>query len=341
MSDLEKDALKEKETAWTAPLAEPKPKEAASGEHWERDVLNRLLFAAVNEQRRARRWGIFFKSLFFGYLLILLGLFVADNRGTAPISAAKHTALVELQGVIADGGEANADQVIAGLRAAYEDSRTAGIILRINSPGGSPVQAGHINDEIARLRQEHPEVPLYAVITDVCASGGYYVAVAAEKIYADKASIVGSIGVVMDGFGFVEAMNKLGVERRLLTAGDHKGLLDPFSPLRDGELQHVRGLLKSVHQQFIDVVKQGRGERLKGEDGELFSGLVWTGEQGLALGLIDGLGNSSYVARELIGAPDIVDFTQQPDFFQRLAGQMGMSMAKALTAFASGPQQLR
>ncbi len=340
MSDSEKEIPAPKGTAWTAPSSEATVK-GASAEPWERDLLNRLLFASLNEQRRARRWGIFFKSLLFAYLFILLFMFLGAGRSGAPITAAKHTALVDIQGVISDDGDASADQVIAGLRAAFEDKRTAGVILRINSPGGSPVQAGYINDEIGRLRKQYPNMPLYAVITDMCASGGYYIAVAADRIYADKASIVGSIGVVMNGFGFVDAMNRLGIERRLLTAGDHKGFLDPFSPIKEGERQHVQGLLNDIHHQFIEVVKKGRGDRLKGEDKVLFSGLIWTGEQSLGLGLIDGLGSSSFVAREIIGAPEIVDFSQRPDFFQRLTGQMGVSLVKALTSSVAWPQQIR
>lgn len=340
MSDSEKEIPEPKGAAWTAPPSDAAAR-GAPAESWERDLLNRLLFASLNEQRRARRWGIFFKSLLFAYLFILLIMFLGAGRGGTPIAAAKHTALVDIQGVIADDGDASADQVIAGLRAAFEDKRTAGVILRINSPGGSPVQAGYINDEIGRLRKQHPDMPVYAVITDMCASGGYYIAVAADHIYADKASIVGSIGVVMNGFGFVDAMNRLGIERRLLTAGDHKGFLDPFSPIKEGELQHVQGLLNDIHHQFIDTVKKGRGGRLKGEDKALFSGLIWTGEQSLGLGLVDGLGSSSFVAREIIGAPDIVDFSQRPDFFQRLTGQMGVSLVKALTRSVGWPQPIQ
>ena len=335
MSDRETEISKEQAATRSAPGPE------AGAEHWERDLINRLLFAAVNEQRRARRWGIFFKSLGFAYLFILLLMVFGAGMESAPIRAARHTALVEVQGEIADNTQASADQIITGLRRAFEDKRTAGVILRINSPGGSPVQAGYINDEIVRLRKQYPETPLYAVITDICASGGYYVAAAADRIYADKASIVGSIGVVMNGFGFVDTMNKLAVDRRLLTAGDHKGFLDPFSPAKPGKLRHVQELLDAVHRQFIDVVKRGRGDRLKGEDSVLFSGLVWTGEQSLELGLVDELGSSSYVAREIIGAPEIVDFTPRPDFMRRLADEVGVSVVHSLRALVSWPQRLR
>ncbi len=298
---------------------------------WERDVLKKLAFSAVDEQRRTRRWSIFFKVLMFGYLFTLLYLYLPSMDHGGLEGSKKHTALVEINGAIAADSEANADSIITGLRDAFEDANTAGVIIRINSPGGSPVQAGYINDEIKRLRGLHPDTPLYAVITDICASGGYYIAAAADKIYADKASLVGSIGVIMDGFGFVDTMKKLGVERRLLTAGDHKGFLDPFSPEKPEEVAHVKSLLDNIHQQFITTVKKGRGDRLK-EDKNLFSGYIWTGEQGLQLGLVDALGSSSYVAREVIGAEDIVDFSQQPPLFQRFADRLGLAMAKAVSS---------
>lgn len=245
------------------------------------------------------------------------------------MSLGKHTALVEVEGVIADDSNASADNVITGLRAAFKDKNTQGVILRINSPGGSPVQAGYINDEIVRLREQYPDVPLYAVITDICASGGYYVAAAADKIYADKASIVGSIGVLMDGFGFVGAMERLGVERRLLTAGEHKGFLDPFSPARQEDIAHVQGMLKEIHQQFIATVQKGRGARLKESD-DLYSGLMWTGEQSLEMGLVDALGSSSHVAREVIGAENIVDFTPHANYLDRFAERIGMALGEML-----------
>lgn len=296
--------------------------------NWERNMINRLVFTSINEQRRARRWGIFFKSLFAIYLLAFLLIYLPEDWSSS-VAVGRHTALVDLQGVIADDSEASADSVVAGLRAAFKDKNTAGVILRINSPGGSPVQAGYINDEIKRLRSEHPNIPLYAVITDICASGGYYVAVAADKIYADKASLVGSIGVLMDGFGFVGTMEKLGVERRLLTAGSNKGFLDPFSPVKEEDVQHVKGLLGKIHNQFIDTVKQGRGIRLK-ENADLFNGLIWTGEQSVELGLVDGLGSSSYVAREIIHEANIVDFTLRENYLDQLTGRFGMAMANAL-----------
>ena len=300
------------------------------GPEWERDVLKKLAFSAVDEQRRARRWSIFFKTLMFGYLFTLLYLYLpSSDHGGLAAGGKKHTALIEINGAISAESEANADDIITSLRDAFEDNNTAGVIIRINSPGGSPVQAGYINDEIKRLRVLHANIPVYAVITDMCASGGYYIAAAADKIYADKASLVGSIGVIMDGFGFVDTMKKLGVERRLLTAGDHKGFLDPFSPEKPEEVAHVKSLLDNIHQQFIATVKKGRGDRLK-EDKNLFSGYIWTGEQSIKLGLVDALGSSSYVAREIVGAEDIVDFSQQKPLFQKFADRLGLAMAKAM-----------
>lgn len=314
-------------SAAVPPPATPEKAESREPANWERDLIGRLSFATLAEQRRARRWGIFFKFLTFVYLFSLLYLFIPKDDSTLNVSVGKkHTALVEVEGVIAPDSEANADNIITSLRSAFKDTNTAGVIVRINSPGGSPVQAGYINDEIRRLRAEHPNVPLYAVVTDICASGGYYIAAAADEIYADKASLVGSIGVLMDGYGFVGTLEKLGIERRLLTAGENKGFLDPFSPLKPSDVEHVKALLGNTHQQFIKVVKEGRGDRLK-NDPQLFSGLIWTGEQSLNLGLIDGLGSSSYVARDVIGAEKIVDFTRRPHPFERFADRLGVAMA--------------
>jgi protease-4 len=301
---------------------------ATSDPNWERDVLNRLAFASLNEQRRARRWGIFFKVLTFLYIGAVLFYFPGDFRDTA-ITGGPHTALVEVQGVIASDSDASADLIVTGLRSAFKDKNTKGIILRINSPGGSPVQAGYVYDEIKRLRKEHENIKVYAVIVDVCASGGYYIASAADEIYADKASLVGSIGVLMNGFGFVGTMDKLGVERRLITAGKHKGMMDPFSPLNKEDQQHMQTMIDSVHQQFIDVVKAGRGERLS-DNPDLFTGLVWNGDRSVELGLVDGLGSSSYVAREIVGAEKIVDFTPRKHFIDRFANQLGASLAKMM-----------
>jgi protease-4 len=311
-------------------MSEEQQNQDPSAEQWQQDIVNRLAFAALNEQRKSRRWRIFFMLIFLAYLFLIYFTIVMPSEGGKAMSIGKHTALVEINGVIAGDKQASADNIVTGLRDAFEDKNTAGIILRINSPGGSPVQAGYVNDEIYRLREQHPDIKVYAVITDICASGGYYIASAADQIYADKGSIVGSIGVVMNGFGFTGAMDKLGVERRLYTAGENKGFLDPFSPEKKDEVKHIKTMLENIHQQFIDVVKKGRGDRLA-DDPKLFSGLVWTGEEGMKLGLVDGLGSSSYVAREIIKAKNIVDYTPRPDFFQRFAGEIGAAMANTMS----------
>ena len=296
-------------------------KEQGTAGAWERGLVEKLARESVTEARRKRRWGIFFKLLTFAYLIAILVLLVEDDWGEVAKDEDDHTALVEVKGIIAPSADASADNIISGLRDAYEDDNTKGIILRINTPGGSAVQAGYINDEIKRLRKKHEDIPVYAVITDLCASGGYYIAAAADKIYADKASLVGSIGVLMNGFGFVETLEKLGVERRMLTAGDNKGFLDPFSPMRDEDTAHVQGILDQIHQQFVGVVRDGRGDRLKGGD-EIFSGLIWTGEESVELGLVDALGSSSYVAREIIGAKELKDFTPKEDVWEKMAERL-------------------
>jgi len=305
-----------------------------SKENWERDVLNRLAFATLNEQRRSRRWNVFFKALAFIYVGAFI-MVLYNPFGTKPgtISGKKHTAVIEISGAIGADKEASADNIVGGLREAFEDRDTAAIILRINSPGGSPVQAGSVYGEIKRLRGLHNHIKVYAVIVDICASGGYYIAAAADEIYADKASIVGSIGVLMNGFGFVETMKKIGVERRLITAGEHKGVLDPFSPVKKDELKHVQGMLDEIHKQFIDVVVKGRGEnKLKiKEYPDLFSGLFWSGEQGVKMGLVDGLGNTSFVAREIVKAERLVDFTVRERFLDRFAERFGAGFAKAIS----------
>jgi protease-4 len=317
-------------------MAEPNA-EPGSGTSWERDALERLARAALDEQRRARRWGIFFKSLTFLYLFILLFVFLGLFGGKDGALPGRHTALVDLNGVIAADSEASADRVNQGLQDAFKDKNTAGVILRVNSPGGSPVQANQISQEMRRLRGLHPKVPLYVVVDDVCASGGYYVAAAADKIYVDQASIVGSIGVLMDGFGFTGTLDKLGVERRLLTAGDNKGFLDPFSPLSQDQREYAQKLLNEIHRQFIDTVKQGRGERLK-DVPELYSGLIWTGSRSIELGLADELGSVDYVAREVIKAEEIVDFTTRESIAERFARRFGASMAQTLMGSTTGPR---
>jgi protease-4 len=296
---------------------------------WERDTINKLAFAALGEQKRARRWNILFRSLFMVWLFSFLIILIASPGAQSPVKLSKsHTALIDIKGVIAADSDANADNVVTALREAFENKHSKAVIMRINSPGGSPVQAGYINDEIIRLRNKYPDKKLYAVITDLCASGGYYIAAGADKIYADKASIVGSIGVIMNGFGFTGSMDKLGVERRLITAGQHKGFLDPFSSLKDDEVVHARKLLDNIHEQFINVVKNGRGKRLADDD-KLFSGYVWTGEKSIELGLVDALGSSSYVAREVVGEEEIVDYTVKATYLERFAERFGAAMGES------------
>jgi protease-4 len=314
-------------------MAEP---EAGGRENWERAVLERLVRSVLDEQRRARRWGILFKSLGFLYLFIVLFLALGWFGGKEKGLPGKHTALVEVNGVIAADSQASAERVNAGLQDAFKDNKTAGVILRVNSPGGSPVQAAQINGEMRRLRALYPKIPLYVVVEDICASGGYYVAVAADRIYVDQASIVGSIGVLMDGFGFTGAMEKLGIERRLLTAGENKGFLDPFSALNPKQRDYAEKLLAEVHRQFIDVVRRGRGKRLK-ETPELFSGLIWTGQKSIELGLADALGSVDYVAREVIKAEDIVDFTPHENLLERFSRRFGAATAEALVRLTASP----
>ncbi len=304
----------------------------AENGNWERDVLEKLVFASLKEQRKSRNWGIFFKALGFAYLTLFLVLLFAGGGGHGEKLAvgSRHSAVVELNGIIASGKPASAENINESLRDAFADKHTKGVILRINSPGGSPVQAGQIHDEIRRLRAKHPSVPVYAVVEDVCASGGYYAAVAADRIFVDKASLIGSIGVLMDGFGFTGAMEKLGVERRLLTAGANKGFMDPFSPMNPEQREHAQKMLGDIHQQFIQVVRSGRGKRLR-EDEQTFSGLIWSGEQGIRLGLADNYGSVDSVARDVIKADVLVDFTKQENFTERLAKGLGAgAMANVL-----------
>ncbi|MSQ60522.1 MAG: S49 family peptidase [Betaproteobacteria bacterium] len=305
--------------------------------NWERQALERLARGALDEQRRARRWGIFFKLVGFGYLIVVLVIASGWMGGRDSKRPGRHTALVEVHGVIQAQGEASADRVNQALKDAFEDEKTVGVVMRINSPGGSPVQAGQINSEIKRLRGLHPNVPLYAVVDDICASGGYYVAAAADKIFVDQASIVGSIGVLMDGFGFTGTMEKLGVERRLITAGENKGFLDPFSAINPSHKAYAEQLLKEIHSQFVQVVRQGRGQRLK-ESPELFSGLVWSGRQSIAMGLADSMGSLDSVARDVIKAEHVVDFTTRENFAERVARRFGAAVSQALLqSLGSGP----
>ena len=300
---------------------------------WERDLIENLALASLREQRRTRNWGIFFKLITFLYLFILLFIalgWIEDGRVRI---AEKHTALIDLRGMITSDSTSNADKVNASLRSAFQDKNTKGVVLRINSPGGSPVQAGYINDEIRRLRTKYPDIPLYAVVGDICASGGYYVAVAADKIFVDKASLIGSIGVLIDGFGFTGTLEKLGIERRLLTAGENKNFLDPFAPLDPIQKEHATHLLREIHEQFIQVVKQGRGERLK-DVPEIFSGIVWTGQKSIDLGLADEIGNAEYVAREIIKAEDLVDFTPHEGLSGLFSKRFGQIVFNMLSDYA-------
>jgi protease-4 len=307
--------------------------------NWERDVLEKLALSAVQEQRRTRRWSIFFRSLGFLYLFVMLFLVSGWFSDSGVSKIGKHTALVDLQGEIA-ASKANADTIISGLDDAFDNKNTQGVILRINSPGGSPVQAGQINDEIHRLRKLHPAIPLYVVVDDICASGGYYIAVAADKIFVDKASLVGSIGVLMDGFGFTGTMDKLGVQRRLITAGANKGFLDPFSPSDPKQEAYAHEMLAEIHNQFIQVVREGRGKRLK-ETPDTFSGLVWSGEKSIELGLADGYGTVDSVARDVIKAKDVVDFTPHEGIADRLAGKFGVVMANIFNPLTQSNVKLR
>lgn len=310
-------------------------------QNWERDLLEKVALAAITEQTRARRWSIFFKSLLFVYLFAIFGVAVYPKLGNEHHASKgdDHTAIIDLTGQIGEDKDANADSIIEGLRDAVEDKHTKGIILHANSPGGSPVQSAYVYDEIRRIKKEHPNLPIYTVVSDMCASGCYYIASASDKIFVNPASLVGSIGVLMDGFGFVDVMQKLGVERRLLTAGSHKAMLDPFTPRKENETIYMQSLLNQVHQQFITAVKVGRGTRLK-ETPDLFSGLVWSGEEAVKLGLVDEFATQNDVAKNLIGAEEEVNFTPQQRFIDRLAGRLGSSFGHALSSFLQ-PVSLR
>jgi len=311
-----------------------KDEEASGGGTWERELVTRLAMAAVKEQRRARRWGIFFKLLTFAYLSLLIVLLV-DWQGGADLAAGKrHTGMVDVSGLIAPGTDASAEKVTAALQAAFKDKNTAGVVVRINSPGGSPVQAQTIYDEMRRLRKKYPGIPLYAVVEDIGASGAYFVAAGADRIYVAKSSIVGSIGVLMNGFGFTGLMEKLGIERRLITAGENKGMLDPFSPASEKDVGYAKQMINDIHQQFISAVREGRGARLK-ETPDTFSGLVWTGQKSIDLGLADAIGSVDFVAREVIKAEDIVDYTQKANIAEKLARRFGAGVASALAEFAA------
>ena len=312
---------------------------------WERAVLERVALKALDEQRRARQWNALFRLLWLIFAFLVLsawfGWIGRPDKDALSAGSGKHTALVDLEGVISPDSKASADKIIKALDRAFKDANTQGVVLRINSPGGSPVQSGYINDEMRRLRAKYPNTPLYVVVQDLCASGGYYVASAADKIYVDKASLVGSIGVIISSFGFVETLKKLGIERRAYTAGENKDFLDPFAPENPVHREHAQKMLADIHQQFINVVREGRGKRLK-ETPDMFSGLIWTGEQSVALGLADGFGSLDYVAREVIKAEKIVDFSPRENLFEqfseRIGSRFGASAARAaLDAAAANP----
>jgi len=307
---------------------------------WERQLLEKLSLAAINEQRRSRRWGIFFKLAFLAYLVVILVLFSLDKDALDNVKHGSHSAIVDLTGVIAAGEDASADKIISSLRNAFKDKKTKGVILRLNSPGGSPVQASYIYREIKRLRKKHPKIPLYAVVVDLCASACYYIASAADKIYANENSLVGSIGVLINSFGYVGLMEKIGVERRLLTAGEHKGILDPFSPAKPEETDYIKSVLAELHQQFIKAVKEGRGDRLK-DDPILFSGLFWSGLRGKEMGLVDDFSSSSDVARDVIGEEDMKNFTTKRDLLDQLADRLGLSLANGLLPGSKGIPEYR
>jgi protease-4 len=300
---------------------------------WERGLIEKLATAALKEQRRARLWGIFWKLLTFAYVTVIMVMAV-DWKDAADFKDGRHTALVDIKGIIAPGTDASADKVALALQAAFKDKNTQGVVLRINSPGGSPVQSQAIYDEMRRLRRKYPSIPLYVVVEDLCASGGYYVAAAADKIFVAKGSIVGSIGVRMDNFGVVGLMEKLGIERRLITAGKNKALLDPFLPLEESHKQIAVDLINEIHGQFVAAVKEGRGKRLK-ETPDMYSGLIWSGAKSVELGLADGFGNLDYVAREVVKAEDVVDYTQKENLAEKFARRFGAGAMGSLLDFAA------
>ena len=300
---------------------------------WERDVVVKLATSALQEQRRARRWGIFFKLLTFAYITLILAVAVDWNGAGEVAGGGKHTAMIEVTGLIGPGSDASAEKVNAALQAAFKHRNTQGVVLRMNSPGGSPVQSQVIYEEMRRLRKKHPDIPLYAVVEDVCASGCYYVAAGADRIYVSRSSIVGSIGVLMNGFGFTGLMEKLGIERRLITAGENKAMLDPFSPVEEKDVRHVKQLMNEVHEQFVSVVREGRGRRLK-ETPEMFSGLIWSGEKSVELGLADAFGSLESVARDIVKAEAIVNYTPKESLLERAAKGLGVGAANALAELA-------
>lgn len=310
-----------------------------SDPRWERELLEKLATESLREQRRKRRWGVFFKLIGVVYIGVLISMFFYDYSSEETSSRGRHAALVDLQGVIASDSPASAERMVRSLKSAFENDESVAVIMRINSPGGSPVQAGLINDEMKRLKAKYPEKPLYVVVEEICASGGYYVAAAADKIYVNKASLVGSIGVLMNGFGFVDTMDMLGVERRLITAGTNKGFLDPFTASNPDQVKYAQKMIGEIHEQFIQVVREGRGERLK-EDGDTFSGLVWTGERSLELGLADELGSIGSVVRDVIQVEDVIDYTEEDSVAERFAKRFGVSFGQGFQETLFGTKNL-
>ncbi|MGB2008879.1 MAG: S49 family peptidase, partial [Cycloclasticus pugetii] len=311
-----------------------KDKSIPNDQQWERSVLEKVALASVIEQRRTRRWNIFFKLLLLTYIIFISSLAMSPMSDVSTLSKGPHTAMVDVKGIIVSGGEADAESIIKSLKNAVKDPNTKGIVLRVNSPGGSPVQSSYVYEAIRELKNTHPTLPIYAVVEDLCASGCYFIASAADKIFVNQSSIVGSIGVVMNGFGFTDTMKSLGVERRLYTAGEHKGFLDPFSNVKPAEKAHVQGMLNDIHTEFIESVKSGRGERLA-ENPDLFSGLVWAGSESIELGLTDAIGDVRSVAKNEIGEEKIVDFTAQQPFLEKLAKSMGAATASFMANFTT------
>ncbi|CAN5248620.1 S49 family peptidase [soil metagenome] len=299
---------------------------------WERKTIENLLQMGIKEQRRSRRWRIFFRLI----LLILIAgfIYLLFSSDKAPLAekAKAHTALIDISGAIMPGADAGADEIVKGLREAFKDKKAVGLILRINSPGGTPVQASYVYDEIKRLKTGRPDMKVYTVCVDICASAAYYIASSSDYIYANPSSLIGSIGVVLNSFGFVESMNKLGIERRMITSGNEKGFLDPFSPLKQEDVKYAKDMLETVHKQFIDNVKAGRGARLK-ETPEMFSGLIWTGSQALPLGLIDGFGSAGFVAREVIKNESIVDYTAKPGYLIQVFRNVGTTFSQQMGSY--------
>ena len=306
---------------------------------WERMILEKVALKAIEEQRRTRQWNTLFRLMWLGFAFLVLSAMLGwvgqgDKEAGGRATLGKHTAVVDVEGVISQDDKASAERLIKGLNRAFKDANTQGVVVRINSPGGSPVQAGYVNDEIRRLRAKHPDIPLHAVVQDLCASGGYYIAVAADRIYVDKASLVGSIGVIMGGFGFVGTLDKLGMERRAYASGENKDFLDPFLPENPQHRAHAQQMIGEIHQQFVKVVRDGRGKRLK-ETPDTFSGLVWTGEKSVELGLADALGSTEYVAREVFKAEKLVNFTVEENYFETLSKRFGASFGATFARAAA------